>query len=63
MAVEARKAFFAEGMKLDQEAADRKARLQAIKARKLQELAATGADEAYIKTVSRISDKPPKFAN
>lgn len=54
-----RKAFFAEGVKIDQEAKARRARLEAIKQRKLDELVASGLEGDYLNTVKRQINKSP----
>ncbi|XP_065920650.1 cilia- and flagella-associated protein 45-like [Dysidea avara] len=57
--INARKAFFEEGIKLDQEAKERRQKLDAIKQRKLQELRDAGIPEKYCAEVSRRITAPP----
>eukprot|EP00041_Stephanoeca_diplocostata_P010540 m.167300 g.167300 ORF g.167300 m.167300 type:complete len:529 (-) comp18194_c0_seq2:157-1743(-) len=52
-AVKARKEFFAEGVKIDEEAKTRRARLDMIKQRKLDELIEQGVDQKYLYSVKR----------
>eukprot|EP00035_Acanthoeca_spectabilis_P021549 m.438864 g.438864 ORF g.438864 m.438864 type:complete len:532 (+) comp18295_c0_seq1:40-1635(+) len=51
--------FFAEGVKIDEEARTRRARLDQIKQRKLDELVATGLDSGYLNSVKRQIAKNP----
>lgn len=53
LAIEDRKAYFEEGVQLDHEAQARRARLDAIKQRKLAELEALGVDGKYLGPVRR----------
>jgi Ni/Co efflux regulator RcnB len=57
--VTARKSFFEEGLRLDQEARDRREKLNQIKLRKLQELRDAGVPEKYCAEVSRRIYAPP----
>lgn len=49
-----RRAFFQEGVALDEEAAERRRRLDAIKLRKLEELQKAGIDPKYVAPVKRL---------
>lgn len=61
--VQNRNDFFAEGVKLDQEAKERRQKLDAIKQRKLRELKDAGVPEKYVNEVSRrIEVAPPSLA-
>jgi hypothetical protein len=51
--------FFAEGVKIDEEAKTRRARLDQIKQHKLDELVATGLDAGYLHSVKRQIAKNP----
>ncbi|XP_064407345.1 cilia- and flagella-associated protein 45-like [Halichondria panicea] len=55
----ARRGFFEEGNKLDQEAKDRRKKLDEIKQRKLAELRAAGIPDKYCAEVSRKITAPP----
>ena len=52
-----REEFFAEGVKIDEEAKARRARLDQIKQRKLDELMRTGLDASYMNPVKRQINK------
>jgi hypothetical protein len=54
-----RSEFFAEGVKIDEEARTRRARLDNIKQRKLDELVSTGLDDSYLNSVKRQINKSP----
>lgn len=54
----ARQAFFEEGIKLDQEAQERRRRLDDIKKKKLEELQGAGVPDKYINEVARRAMKP-----
>lgn len=49
-----RRAFFREGLQLDEEAAERRRRLDAIKQRKLEDLQQAGIDPKYVTPVKRL---------
>ena len=51
---EERRAFFREGLQLDEEAAERRRRLDAIKLRKLEDLQQAGIDPKYVAPVKRL---------
>lgn len=60
--IASRKAFFDEGVRLDQEAKDRRRKLDEIKLRKLAELKNAGVPDKYCAEVSRrITAPPPSF--
>jgi len=62
--VQARQAFFEEGIKLDQEAKERRMKLDEIKRRKLKELKEVGVSEKYVNEVARrIEAPPPSLSN
>lgn len=62
--VQARQAFFQEGIKLDQEAKERRQKLDEIKRRKLKELEEAGVPNKYVSEVARrIEAPPPSLAN
>ena len=62
--VNERSNFFAEGIRLDQEAKDRQAKLNEIKARKLQELREVGVPQKYVNEVARrVAAPPPSLSN
>lgn len=52
-ALRARKEFFAEGVKIDEEAKARRARLEKVKQRKLDEVLDSGVDQKYLTSVKR----------
>lgn len=54
-----RKAFFEEGVKLDNEANARRARLDEIKQRKLEELKAAGIEDQYLHPLKRLVQAAP----
>jgi len=54
----ARQAFFEEGIKLDQEAQERRRRLDDIKKKKLMELQGAGVPDKYVNEVARRAMKP-----
>lgn len=56
--IHARQAFFEEGIKLDQEAQERRRRLDEIKKKKLGELAGAGVPVKYVNEVARRAMKP-----
>lgn len=57
--IQERKSFFDEGIRLDQEARERREKLNQIKMRKLQELREAGIPEKYCAEVSRRINGPP----
>lgn len=57
--IHARNAFFEEGIRLDQEAKDRRQRLDEIKRRKLAELKEAGVPDKYCNEVARRIEAPP----
>ena len=60
----ARKSFFQEGIKLDQEAKERRQKLDEIKRRKLKELEEAGVPNKYVTEVARrIEAQPPTLSN
>lgn len=60
----ARQAFFEEGIKLDQEAKERRQKLDDIKRRKLKELKEVGVPIKYVNEVARrIEAPPPSLSN
>jgi len=60
----ARQAFFEEGIKLDQEARERRNKLDEIKKRKLKELKEVGVPIKYVNEVARrIEAPPPSLSN
>jgi len=62
--VHARKSFFQEGIKLDQEAKERRQKLDEIKRRKLKELEEAGVPNKYVTEVARrIEAQPPTLSN
>ena len=62
--VQARKSFFQEGIKLDQEAKERRQKLDEIKRRKLKELEEAGVPNKYVTEVARrIEGQPPALSN
>merc|ERR1712080_660602 len=62
--IEARSNFFEEGIKLDQEARERRAKLNDIKQRKLKELQEVGVPQKYVNEVARrIAAPPPSLSN
>ena len=62
--VQERNAFFEEGVKLDQEAKERRQKLDEIKQRKLRELKDAGVHDKYVNEVSRrIEGPPPSITN
>jgi len=62
--IHARQAFFEEGIRLDQEAKERRIKLDEIKRRKLKELKEVGVSEKYVNEVSRrIEAPPPSLSN
>eukprot|EP00794_Sanderia_malayensis_P011169 gene11169-12343_t len=62
--VSRRNEFFEEGVKLDQEARERRQKLDEIKQRKLRELKEAGVPVKYVNEVSRrIEAAPPSLAN
>lgn len=56
--IHARQCFFEEGIKLDQEAQERRKRLDEIKKKKLEELQGAGVPSKYVNEVSRRAMKP-----
>ena len=56
--IRARQNFFEEGIKLDQEAQERRKRLDLIKQKKIDELKGAGVPEKYLTEVSRRAAKP-----
>ena len=56
--IQERKSFFDEGIRLDQEARERREKLNQIKMRKLQELREAGIPEKYCAEVSRRINGP-----
>ena len=62
--VRARQDFFEEGIKLDQEAKERRQKLDEIKKRKLAELKGVGVPSKYCNEVARrIEAPPPSLSN
>jgi len=62
--VHARQSFFHEGIKLDQEAKERRQKLDEIKRRKLKELEEAGVPNKYVTEVARrIEAQPPTLSN
>lgn len=62
--VQARQAFFEEGIVLDQEAKERRQKLDEIKRRKLKELKEVGVPIKYVNEVARrIEAPPPSLSN
>lgn len=62
--VHARQSFFQEGIKLDQEAKERRQKLDEIKRRKLKELQEAGVPNKYVSEVARrIEAQPPSLTN
>jgi len=62
--VQARQSFFQEGIKLDQEAKERRHKLDEIKRRKLKELEEAGVPDKYVSEVARrIEAQPPSLTN
>ena len=62
--IQERNAFFEEGVKLDQEAKERRQKLDEIKQRKLRELKDAGVHDKYVNEVSRrIEGPPPSITN
>lgn len=62
--VHARQSFFQEGIKLDQEAKERRQKLDEIKRRKLKELEEAGVPDKYVTEVARrIEAQPPSLSN
>jgi len=60
----ARQAFFEEGIQLDQEAKNRRQKLDEIKQRKLKELKEAGVPDKYVNEVARrIEAPPPSISN
>lgn len=57
--VNARQNFFEEGIKLDQEAKERRQKLDEIKKRKLRELRDAGVSDKYVNEVARRIEAPP----
>lgn len=60
--VSERNAFFEEGVKLDDEAKQRRARLEEIKKKKLNELKAAGIHEKYLNQIERKINRPQHIA-
>ena len=56
--IHARNMFFEEGIKLDQEAQERRRRLDEIKRKKLEELQGAGVPTKYVNEVARRAMKP-----
>lgn len=56
--IAARNMFFEEGVKLDQEAQERRRRLDEIKLKKLEELQGAGVPTKYVNEVARRAMKP-----
>ena len=62
--IHARKSFFQEGIKLDQEAKERRQKLDEIKRRKLKELEEAGVPNKYVTEVARrIEAQPATLSN
>lgn len=58
------KRFFEEGIKLDEEAKERRQKIDEIKQRKLAELRAAGVSDKYCNEVARrIEAPPPSLSN
>lgn len=57
-----RNAFFEEGVKLDEEARRRRAELEAIKKKKLDELRAAGIHERYLAQIERKINQPQQLS-
>jgi len=58
--IQERNAFFEEGVKLDEEARARRAKLEAVKRKKLTELRDAGIPDKYLAQVERKVNEPHK---